>query len=370
MRTAFQFQIDYRITGNRAGNNQQQASQNQYQQIQQNSNGNRNQIPRSPLNNRQSLRNNFFEQNYGPNRNQRNLVECTFCNRKMSENELTAHWNSQCNMGRQRRNQNQNQHLFDEYGQHFQEQQEEENDEYLGLNTRFQFSRNNRNQNINSQIPLNRNNNSNNLNFNSSTNRRQSQQNNVNYNNNSNRNSISNLNNNNRQIGRNFSIRRINNNNNNNANLLVRSPQQQQISRQALLNNLLEDYRNYDLERHWDQDFHINSSDSDSNGSPERLLSPPRESLLQRQFRIRQQKMKEKQEKKKIVAKIYKTISITGEICKKLKKAEIDCAICLSGFEKLQTQAEMPCKHKFHKKCIDEWLVQKQECPLCKRKYK
>jgi hypothetical protein len=41
------------------------------------------------------------------------------------------------------------------------------------------------------------------------------------------------------------------------------------------------------------------------------------------------------------------------------------CTICIEGIEKNQYIKELPCKHTFHDKCIDEWLTKKKVCPNC-----
>lgn len=42
-----------------------------------------------------------------------------------------------------------------------------------------------------------------------------------------------------------------------------------------------------------------------------------------------------------------------------------ECAICIDRIERGEQQS-LKCGHYFHKKCIDEWLTQKNECPICR----
>ena len=42
------------------------------------------------------------------------------------------------------------------------------------------------------------------------------------------------------------------------------------------------------------------------------------------------------------------------------------CSICLEEFEVGGEVREMPCKHKFHSGCIENWLRVKGLCPLCR----
>mmetsp|Transcript_33479 Transcript_33479/g.86527 ORF Transcript_33479/g.86527 Transcript_33479/m.86527 type:complete len:501 (-) Transcript_33479:95-1597(-) len=47
--------------------------------------------------------------------------------------------------------------------------------------------------------------------------------------------------------------------------------------------------------------------------------------------------------------------------------AEIgQCSVCLEGFVQGEQLRIMPCFHTFHKDCIDRWLGNSQECPVCK----
>lgn len=47
--------------------------------------------------------------------------------------------------------------------------------------------------------------------------------------------------------------------------------------------------------------------------------------------------------------------------------AEDVCGICLDNYEIGQTRKQLPCMHKFHGDCIDQWLSsQSTDCPLDK----
>merc|ERR1740121_687486 len=46
-----------------------------------------------------------------------------------------------------------------------------------------------------------------------------------------------------------------------------------------------------------------------------------------------------------------------------------ECPICLSEIETGDSIRCLPsCGHKFHRSCIDLWLVRRADCPLCKQK--
>ncbi|CAI5460815.1 unnamed protein product [Closterium sp. Yama58-4] len=46
---------------------------------------------------------------------------------------------------------------------------------------------------------------------------------------------------------------------------------------------------------------------------------------------------------------------------------EDPCTICFDGFKSGDQLRILPCQHRFHTACIDEWLMKKPLCPLCKR---
>jgi len=46
------------------------------------------------------------------------------------------------------------------------------------------------------------------------------------------------------------------------------------------------------------------------------------------------------------------------------------CAICMSDFEEHDHLRELPCGHRYHVLCIDKWLQNHDECPMCKQDFR
>lgn len=42
------------------------------------------------------------------------------------------------------------------------------------------------------------------------------------------------------------------------------------------------------------------------------------------------------------------------------------CAVCIENYRVDEVVRILPCKHRFHKSCIDQWLLEKRTCPMCK----
>ncbi|KAI3702983.1 hypothetical protein L6452_28737 [Arctium lappa] len=59
--------------------------------------------------------------------------------------------------------------------------------------------------------------------------------------------------------------------------------------------------------------------------------------------------------------------------CKKIGRNgshERSCAICLQNFKNREEVRELPsCRHTFHLKCIDDWLIRSGSCPICRRDF-
>lgn len=51
------------------------------------------------------------------------------------------------------------------------------------------------------------------------------------------------------------------------------------------------------------------------------------------------------------------------------KETESDfdnCAVCIEGYKPHDVVRILPCKHVFHKHCVDPWLLDHRTCPMCK----
>ncbi|KAL3881048.1 hypothetical protein ACJMK2_033246 [Sinanodonta woodiana] len=67
---------------------------------------------------------------------------------------------------------------------------------------------------------------------------------------------------------------------------------------------------------------------------------------------------------KKAIAKIPQRSIKTGD-----KELELDadqCAVCIEPYKTNDVTRILPCKHIFHKSCVDPWLLEKRSCPMCK----
>jgi hypothetical protein len=57
------------------------------------------------------------------------------------------------------------------------------------------------------------------------------------------------------------------------------------------------------------------------------------------------------------------------EATRECKEEEETCSICLTPVVQGETIYDIPCKHCFHKSCLDKWLDRRKEsCPMCRQK--
>ncbi len=48
-------------------------------------------------------------------------------------------------------------------------------------------------------------------------------------------------------------------------------------------------------------------------------------------------------------------------------RLQLECTICANNYADYDILSILTsCKHCFHKSCIDEWLLEKRECPICR----
>ena len=57
----------------------------------------------------------------------------------------------------------------------------------------------------------------------------------------------------------------------------------------------------------------------------------------------------------------------TAPVFKSDEYSDEQCCICLDPLDETQIIRNLPCEHKFHKQCIDLWVLKKNSCPLCNK---
>ncbi|XP_047434461.1 RING finger protein 150a [Mugil cephalus] len=67
---------------------------------------------------------------------------------------------------------------------------------------------------------------------------------------------------------------------------------------------------------------------------------------------------------KKAISKLQVRTIKKGD---KETESEFDnCAVCIEGYKPNDVVRILPCKHLFHKHCVDPWLLDHRTCPMCK----
>lgn len=71
-----------------------------------------------------------------------------------------------------------------------------------------------------------------------------------------------------------------------------------------------------------------------------------------------------KKETKKIIGQLPLYTVKPGE--KEIDFDTENCAVCIENFKVKDVIRILPCKHIFHRICIDPWLLDHRTCPMCK----
>lgn len=67
---------------------------------------------------------------------------------------------------------------------------------------------------------------------------------------------------------------------------------------------------------------------------------------------------------KKAIAKIPQRSVKFGD--RELESESDQCAVCIEPYKLSDVIRVLPCKHVFHKSCVDPWLLEQRSCPMCK----
>ncbi|KAA3681185.1 uncharacterized protein DEA37_0014401 [Paragonimus westermani] len=60
------------------------------------------------------------------------------------------------------------------------------------------------------------------------------------------------------------------------------------------------------------------------------------------------------------------TLRVLQSTDKEVNSGCDQCAVCIELYQVSEVVRILPCRHVFHKKCIDPWLLEQRSCPLCK----
>lgn len=60
------------------------------------------------------------------------------------------------------------------------------------------------------------------------------------------------------------------------------------------------------------------------------------------------------------------THTVTAEDIAATPEEHKSCCVCMEDFKEGDEQRTLPCFHRFHKACVDQWLHQSGACPICK----
>lgn len=98
---------------------------------------------------------------------------------------------------------------------------------------------------------------------------------------------------------------------------------------------------------------------------PHRFIDFGREHIIRRPHHNKQKKNKKFKERD--IQILFPLVKYEVSKGKMLEEEAKKCSICLSEFNDGEMIRYLTCLHRFHKDCIDAWLIKNITCPLCKK---
>ncbi|XP_055034329.2 RING finger protein 148 isoform X1 [Misgurnus anguillicaudatus] len=83
---------------------------------------------------------------------------------------------------------------------------------------------------------------------------------------------------------------------------------------------------------------------------------------INRQLHMQQEEIK--REAKKAIAKLQ--VRTLRRRDPEVESEDISCVICTDLFKHDEQVTVLPCRHLYHKKCIEPWFLEHPTCPMCK----
>ncbi|XP_021336982.2 RING finger protein 148 isoform X1 [Danio rerio] len=79
---------------------------------------------------------------------------------------------------------------------------------------------------------------------------------------------------------------------------------------------------------------------------------------------LRRQQMEIKRETEKAIGKLEVRTLRTND--PEVDSDDTGCVVCTDSYQRGEQVTVLPCRHLYHKKCIEPWLLEHPTCPMCK----
>lgn len=66
----------------------------------------------------------------------------------------------------------------------------------------------------------------------------------------------------------------------------------------------------------------------------------------------------------KLKKSLYSSLDVV--VARFSQECDVKCSICQEEYEEGDELGKIECGHGYHAHCIQQWLVQKNQCPICK----